>query len=810
MTSRLRLAAFVIGVAVLVGHAGSMHARPAQTRAADSATGAQRALLDTYCLTCHNQRLKSAGVAFDAVGLERLAPNAELWEKTIRKLRGGMMPPPGARRPAPDASAAFAAWLERSLDAESAAAPDPGRVAIHRLNRAEYANAVEDLLGVRIDATALLPKDDEANGFDNVAAALRVSPSFLDQYLTAARLVSLRAIGSPSPKPTSATYRPARGTDQTRRVEGLPPGTRGGLLVEHLFPADGDYTFSIGGLAAAFYIRGVEYAHTVVMTIDGRKVFEGTVGGEEDMRAIDQRQAPAVAAINGRFQRITVPVKAGPHAVGVTFVARSHAEPDEVLHAFRPGALEDRIPRVAAVEITGPFSPAGLGETPSRQRIFICRPAPGAPANEELACARRIVSTLGRRAYRRPVTPGDLETPLAFFREGREAGDFDEGIRRAVAVILASPKFLYRADRVPAGVAPGSVYRLNDFDLASRLSFFLNGSLPDDRLLQVATTGTLREPRTLEQQVRRLLADPRSKTLVSGFAFQWLKLRGLDDVDPDGLQFPDFDTSLREAFKREVELFVDSVIREDRSVVDLLTADYTFVNERLARHYGLAHVRGETFQRVPLADPNRRGLLGKGAVLMATSYANRTAPVLRGAWILENVLGTPPASPPPDVEGFPENKVGEKAQTVRAIMEQHRAKPACNACHGVMDPLGFALENFDAIGSWRTRDRFAGTDIDASGQLVDGTQVSSAADLTAALVRRPEQFVQTFTEKLLTYALGRGVEARDMPTVRAIVQGAARDRYRFSSIVLGIVKSTPFQMSRSSAGGDTLRAAKDH
>ena len=782
-----------------------MHARQAPPAAV-----AHQATLDRYCATCHSQRLKTAGVVFERIDLSRLPDNVDLWEKTIRKLRAGMMPPPGAPRPEPRAVEALASWLETSLDAASAAAPDPGRVPLHRLNRAEYANAVEDLLGIRVDASALLPKDDEANGFDNIAAALRVSPSFLDQYVTAARLVTIRALGSPDAKPSTSTYRPARGTDQTRRVEGLPPGTRGGLIVEHLFPSDGDYKFSVSGLAGAFYIRGVEYQHTLIVTVDGRKVFEGTIGGEDDMRAIDQKQAPAVAAINARFQNIVVPVKAGPHKVGVTFVARSYAESDEVLYSLKPGALEDRIPRVAGVDITGPFAATGIGSTPSRERIFVCRPAPSAPAATELACARRIVSSFARRAYRRPVTERDLEAPLAFYREGRSSADFETGIQRALTVILASPKFLFRADQAPPTAGPGAVYRLNGFDLASRLSFFLTGSVPDEPLIQAALAGRLVAPQEVERQVRRLLADPRSKTLVTTFAFQWLKLRGVDDIDPDMLLFPAFDAALREAFKREVGLFVESVVGEDRSVVDLLTADHTFVNERLALHYGIPQVRGETFRRVSLADPNRRGLLGKGAVLMATSYGNRTAPVLRGAWILENVVGTPPASPPPDVEGFPENKAGEKARSVRDIMEQHRAKPSCNACHGVMDPLGFALENFDAIGAWRTRDREAGSAIDASGVLVDGTPVSNPRQLTDALVRRPEQFVQTFTEKLLTYALGRGLEARDMPTVRAIVRRAARDQYRFSSIVLGIVTSAPFQMSRRSAVPDTTQAARGH
>ncbi len=557
----------------------------------------------------------------------------------------------------------------------------------------------------------------------------------------------------------------------------------------------------------------MEYRHTLVATIDGAKVFTAQIGGEEDLKAIDQLQAPAVASINGRFQNIPVKVSAGPHKVGVTFVARTYAESDDVLYDFRPVGGEGRIPRVGTLEVVGPFVSAGLSETPSRKRIFVCHPSTSlgttlsvstgptsAPAaREEVACATKIFSTFARRAFRRPVTEGDIEAPLAFYRTARETGDFDTAIRDGLTTILASPKFLFRAERLPDKVAPGSVYRISDLDLASRLAFFLSGGLPDDALLDVAEKGRLADAKVLEAQVTRLLAGAKSKSLVTNFAFQWLRVRAIDNVDPDAVVFPNFDDGLREAFRTEIELFVDSILREDRSVLDLLTADHTFVNERLALHYGIPNVRGERFRRVTLTDANRWGLLGKGSVLMATSYANRTAPVLRGAWILDNILGTPPSPPPPDVEAFKENKEGEKARSVREIMEQHRAKPSCNACHGVMDPLGFALENYDAIGEWRSKDRFAGTAIDASGKLVDGTPVTSPADLRKALVRRPERFAQTFTEKLMTYALGRSVEYYDMPAVRAIVRDAARDNYRFSSIVMGIVKSAPFQMRKASA-----------
>ena len=786
------LAALTFAAAVSVPRSDFATLSAAQTPASQpSGPLPPRALLDTYCVTCHNQRTKTAELTFDTMDLAKLPEHADVWEKTVRKLRGGMMPPPGVRRPDQASVDAMVSWLERSLDEAAAAHPNPGRVALHRLNRAEYAAAIEDLLGLQIDPAALLPKDDEAEGFDNVASVLTVSPSFLDQYISAARVVSARAIGNPAARPGSQTYRPARGTDQATRVDGLPLGTRGGLLVEHLFPADGDYKLNVPNMAIAGYVRGMEYKHTLVVTIDGVKVFENTIGGEDDIRAIDQQQAPAVAAINSRFMEIPVKVKAGPHKVGVTFVARTFAEPDEILHSFRPSPGEDRIPRINSLEIQGPFNPTGISDTPSRARVFVCRPA---NQGEELACAKTILSSIARRAYRRPITESDLEAPMGFYSAARALGDFDTAIRDALPAILASPKFLYRAERSPAGLAPGSIHAIGDIELASRLSFFLIGRAPDEELLAAAEKKTLSTPAVLDAQVHRLLADPRSQSLVESFAFQWLKMRALEDIDPDPIIFPNFDDSLRTAFRREVELFVGSVLREDRSVSELLTADHTFVNERLALHYGIPNVRGDSFRRVTLADRNRWGLLGKGAVLLTTSYANRTAPVLRGAWILENLLGTPPSPPPPDVEAFQENKDGEKARSVREIMEQHRAKPSCNACHGVMDPLGFALENFDAIGEWRAVDRYAGTPIDASGQLVDGTAVSSPADLRVALMKRPEQFVQTLTERLITYALGRTVEYYDMPTVRRIVREAAHDQYRFSSIVMGIVRSDPFRM----------------
>jgi hypothetical protein len=743
------------------------------------------------------------------MNLADVSAHADVWEEVVRKLRGGLMPPAGMRRPPQAEVDSFVRSLEHALDQAALANPNPGRVALHRLNRVEYANAIEDLLGVRVDAAALLPRDDEADGFDNVASVLTVSPSFLEQYISAARVVTNMALGNRAQRAVSTTYRPARGTDQTQRVEGLPLGTRGGLIADHLFPADGEYKININGLAGAGYVRGMEYAHTLVVTLDGARVFQGRIGGEEDLKAIDQQQAAAVAAINGRFQNIPLKATAGPHTIGVTFIARTLAESDDVLGSFRPGSLEDRVVRVGSVEILGPFNPSGLSDTPARQRVLICRPA---TARDELGCASKILSNMAHRAFRRPPTEQDIDAPLGFYRSARQNGDFEFAIREALPAILASPKFLYRTELTLRTAKAGVGYRLSDLELASRLSYFLTARAPDAQLLAAAEKNTLAQPKALEAQVRRLLADPRSDSLVTTFAFQWLKLRALDDADPDAILFPNFDEGLRDAFKREVELFVQSVFRpstcaqgapscvegrDDRSVLDLLKADYTFVNERLALHYGIPNVRGSRFRRVVLTDENRFGLLGKGGVLTVTSYANRTAPVLRGAWILENLMGTPPAAPPPDVEGFPENKDGEKARSVREIMESHRAKPSCGSCHGIMDPLGFALENFDAIGEWRSADRWAGTPIDAAGTLVDGTAVGGPVDLRNVLMRRPDQFVQTVTEKLMTYGLGRSVDYYDMPAVRQIVRDAARDNYRFSSIVMGIVKSAPFQMRKA-------------
>ncbi|HEU4620072.1 MAG TPA: DUF1592 domain-containing protein [Gammaproteobacteria bacterium] len=761
-----------------------------------------------YCVDCHNRADYTANIAFDTMKPSSVAQKPEIFERAVRKLRAHMMPPPGSPQPDRKRVDSLVGWLETSLDAAAAAHPNPGHVTLHRLNRTEYANAIEDLFGLKVDPKALLPKDDESDGFDNVADVLKVSPSFLDQYIGAARTVATLAVGDGAAKMDSRVFYAAPNTNQNYHVEGMPLGTRGGMLVEQDFPVDGDYEISLGGLARARYEEGLEYRHRLIVTIDDVKVFENEIGGPEDLEAVDLRQAAAVAEINGRFEHIRLHVPAGQHRIAATFVARTMSESDSVLQPLVPGGGEVGIVegepsplKIERLEIDGPFDPSGPGETPSRAKIFTCRPE---TPDEELPCAKRILTRIMHRAYRRPVTDADLEVPLKFYASAERDGGFEAGIRGALTIVLASPEFLYRIETPPADVAPGTVYALNDLDLASRLSFFLWSRLPDDELLALAEAGRLRDPQVLEAQVRRMLADPRAESLVTNFATQWLAVRKLADITPDPVLFPEYNPDLGKAFAKELELFVGSVLLEDKSVLDLLDADYTFLNERLALHYKIPGVRGDQFRRVKLADSNRWGLFGKGAILMATSYPNRTAPVLRGAWILEALTGAPPPAPPPNVPAFPENEEGVQPKTVRERLEAHRVSPSCNGCHGVMDPLGFALENFDAIGGWRTKDREAGDLIDSSGKLADGTAVDGPIDLRKALLERPDQFVQTLTEKLMTFALGRGIEYYDMPAVRKVVRDAAKHDYRFSAILTGIAESVPFTMGRVPDEGDDL------
>ena len=780
------------------------------TRHSAPSPAEQWAKFDRYCNDCHNRDDLTANIAFDRLSLDAVPQEARVFEAAVRKLRGAQMPPPGHPQPSATERHEWVAWLEETLDAAAAQTADPGRVALHRLNRTEYKNAIADLLALDIDVAALLPKDDESDGFDNVANVLKVSPSFLEQYIGAARVVSEMAVGDPSAKRDSRVYYAEPGINQSFHVAGMPLGTRGGMQVEHFFPVDGEYEFDIGGLARARYVEGLEYRHRLILTIDGRKVFENELGGPEDVAAVDLEQAAAVAKINGRFENIRVPVTAGPHTVTATFVARTLSESDAVLQPFIPGGGEvgiiegEESPlKIQRLEIDGPYVTTGISDTPSRKRIFTCRPQ---AQSEERACAEQIVTRLTRAAFRRPVTAEDVATPLQFFEQGRQGADFDAGIRNALMVVLASPEFLYRFSAPPADTAPGATYAVDDFGLASRLSFFLWSSLPDEELLTLAEKGSLHESAVMQAQIKRMLADPRAASLVTNFAAQWLDTRGVRDIVPDPVLFPEYNPDLGDAFARELELFLASVLLEDRSVLELMNAKHTFVNERLALHYGISGVRGDGFRRIELEDRNRFGLFGKGAVLMATSYPNRTAPVLRGAWILEAITGTPPAAPPPNVEAFPENQDGEAPRTVRERLVAHRSNPSCNGCHGVMDPLGFALENFDPIGAWRAKDRETATVIDSSGQLADGTAVAGPVDLRNALLRDPEQIVQTLTIKLLTYALGRSVEYYDMPAVRRIVRDAARENYRFSAILKGIAESEPFRFSKAPAEGGELAA----
>ncbi len=754
-------------------------------------------LLNDYCMKCHNLDDYAGGLSLEDMGPETLLTDGAQWEEVIRKLSAGMMPPMSQDQPSEEERDAFIAALAASLDAAVAQNPQHGSVVLHRLNRTEYANAIRDIPGVEIDPSDLLPRDDESSGFDNIANVLKVSPSFLEQYVLAAREVSMAAIGNKAALPTGRVYPGAPEASQNRHLDGLPLGTRGGMLVEHHFPADGEYEFSVAGLVGAGYVWGVMDENTLIITVDDEKIFEAKLGDRADLRAVDIQQAEGVGAINDRFKNIRRFVSAGPHRVGVTFIARSSAEQIEPLHGFVSvdgmAVLVQGVssgPRIDNITIRGPFNPTGVSMTPSRSKLFVCIPEVAA---EEAACATRIFANVARQAFRRPLTEDDLGGAMQFYDEGRAAGaDFEGGIQKGLMAILASPKFLYRAHTPPPGLQPGETFAINDLELASRLSFFIWSSQPDDTLLEVAAEGRLSDPAELEAQVRRMLQDPRANALVTNFAFQWLNVKGMEQVNPDRTIFPQFTYDLIPDFTKELELFIGSIFMEDRPVTELLTANHTFINERLSLHYGLNKVRGGQFQRVELDDPQRFGLFGKGAVLMTTSYANRTSPVIRGAYILSKLIGTPPPSPPPNVEAFPEIAEGQAHVTVRERLEMHRDNPACQSCHAVIDPLGLALENYNAVGQWRAKDEDAGTPIDASGQLTNGTPVSSPFDLWRALVAKPERFAQTFTEKLLTFALGRELQYYDMPLLRKIVRDAADEEYALSALVLGIVQSPAF------------------
>jgi mono/diheme cytochrome c family protein len=756
------------------------------------------AVLNQYCISCHNERTLAAGLAIDRLNSARVQDNPAVWEKVVRKLRTGTMPPPGSPRPSMEVYDSAASWLESELD--RTAQPNPGRPALRRLNRAEYGNAIRDLLDLHVDVETLLFPDDAAFGFDNIGDLLDVPPSLVERYLTAADIVSALAVGDPATPAGSKTYR-ARG-DQSQDIhrEGMPLGTVGGLTATYNFPLDGEYEFRVGLLRTNLDgIRGLEHPHQLEISLDGERLLLETVGGE-----VESGRTGTIAeksdATDARL-RVRVPVEAGPHEVTATFV-RKIGEGTNRLRPFDRSNADTYDstgrPHVETLTVLGPFSPVGAGDTPSRRRIFICKPE--SPSQEE-SCARRILSTLAARAYRRPVAAADLDLLLPFYREGRKKGSFETGIQLALRRLLASPTFVFRIEADPR---TRNAARISDIELATRLSFFLWSSIPDETLMDLASRGRLREARILEEQTRRMLADPRSDAFVENFAGQWLHLRNLGNIHPNTDEFPDFDNDLRLAFKREAELFFASIMREDRSVMDFLTADYTFVNERLARHYGIPRVYGSRFRRVTLGPEfdARRGLLGKGGVLMSTSRADRTSPVLRGKWILENLIGTAPPAPPPNVPPL-DSQPGAATRTIRERMAAHRA-PGCVACHQLIDPLGFALEGFDAVGAWRTHE--AGAPIDASSRLADGRAVNGVGELRAALTARPEAFTQMLTEKLMIYALGRGLQHYDMPVVRSIVRDAKARNYSFNAVILGIVGSTPFQMRADDNAGTSGKA----
>jgi hypothetical protein len=827
-------------------------ARPLQQAATDvpPSISSQRALLDRYCVTCHNEKLKTAGLALDALDVANPGVDAPAWESVVRKLRGGAMPPVGRPRPDKATSDGFVAWLEAELDRAAAARPNPGRTeAFHRLNRAEYRNAVGDVLGVDVDVAALLPPDDASYGFDNIAGVLRFSPTLMDRYLAAAKKISPIAIGRPPSVPNSELFRLSDDLPQDDRIEDLPFGTRGGTLIQYNFPADGEYVVRVR-LARQLGMNDINIPNYALpqeleVSLDGEplKVFtlpatvpapsrrrmpaqSSSPGAPESAPAAAasdnaQQQAPPAAPLVPAARRdrneldvdweVRFSAKAGTRDLAVTFINRTSALLETLIEPYlypyaagsrnlasRKGAY------LRSVEVMGPFNAAGTADTASRRRIFVCRPT----SVSELRCAKTILSTLARRAYRRPVADADLQGLLSSYAEGRAEGGFEAGIELAIRRLLVSPEFLFRTQAVPPRVAPDTNYRIPDLELASRLSFFLWSSVPDEELLDVAARGRLRDPAVLERQVRRLLADPRSQALVENFVGQWLQLRNIRALGPDPFKDPDFDESLRQALRGETELFFESIMREDRSVVELLSANYTFLNERLAKHYGIPHVYGSHFRRVTLPEGSvRGGLLGQGSILAVTSHANRTSPPVRGKWILENILGTPPPAPPPNVPVLEEKKDAGQALTMRERIAEHRTNPTCASCHVIMDPLGLALENFDHAGRWRTVEegfdsRLASfTPIDSAGALPDGTTFDGPLELRAVLVSRADTFVHTLTEKLLTYALGRGLESYDMPAVRAITREMAGQDYRFTSLVLGIVKSLPFQMRRSPAEG---------
>jgi hypothetical protein len=761
-----------------------------------------KAVLDQYCVTCHNPRSKAGGFALDTASLDRVTAHREDWEKVVRKLRLGVMPPLGSRRPDEAAYERLIVSLETELDAPAASHPHPGRPVLHRLNRAEYANAIRDLLGLNVDVAALLPPDDAAYGFDNVADALGSSPALLQAYLGAARKISAVAAGDPGVGVNRDTYSARQDLSQDQHLEGLPLGTQGGLVATHTFPVDGDYEFQLRlwrtNLSA---MRGLQDPHQVEIALDGNRILLATIGGDEELVKLQKNPTATSDEIEAAKLHVRVHVKAGAHTLTAAFLEEAPwtlatARLQPFIRDFSNPFAAEGAPHVQSLSVEGPYN-VTPGQPPSAH-VFVCQPRLSRRSSGEMpasdgGCARRIIANVARKAYRRPLSQPELDGLIGFYETGRRGSTFNAGIEFALRRILASPSFVFRPEREPANVPPGAPYRVSGYELASRLSFFLWSSIPDEELLRVAGTGTLSKPDVLSAQVRRMLADRKSSALVENFAGQWLQLRNLRGIVPNPETFPDFDDNLRQAFRREAELFFADVVRGDRNVLDLMSSETTFVNERLAKHYGIPNVFGSNFRPVRLTDQSRRGLLGKGAVLMVTSHATTTSPVLRGKWILDNLLGAPPPPPIPNVPALKEAAAGEPPSTMRQQMEQHRVDPVCANCHKLMDPLGFALENFDVDGTWRTAN-VGGFALDTADVLPDGTRIEGVVGLRQALLKRPEVFVQTLAEKLLLYAVGRGLTPEDMPAVRAIVRGARGHDYRFSSLVMGIVSSAPFQM----------------
>ena len=802
--NRVAITAGMAGVLATAGFVFTLDAQQPAPRPTSAADAARHALVDDYCVSCHDEDKKKAGLALDTIAAEEVPRHPDVWEKVVRKLRARQMPPVGKERPDEATYDAVIASLETSLDRAAAAHPNPGRTStLRRLTRTEYQHAIRDLLAVEIDTASLLPADESSYGFDNVTVG-DLSPTLLDRYISAAEKISRVAIGRPDRSPGGETIRIPAELTQEEHIDGLPIGTRGGAVVHYTFPLDGEYEIQVRLMRDRDeHVEGLSEAHDLELLLDRARVQLFTVKPPQREPGAADTDQPSHEKVDQHL-KIRVPVGAGPHVLGVAFpkkpsvLLETPRQPYEThFNFYRHPRIQ---PAVYSISIVGPYAATGPGDTPSRRRIFVSRPirqADGRPASpaQETAAARRILTALMRRAYRRPVTDADLQGPLALYRTARTEGGFEAGIEMALSAVLVSPEFLFRIERDPAGLPPGTVYRISDLDLASRLSFFLWSSIPDEALLGLASAGTLHEPAVLERQVRRMLADPRSSALVHNFAAQWLHLPNLDSISPDMRLFPDFDDNLRQAFRRETELFFESILREDRSVLDLLRANYTFLNERLGKHYGVPHVYGSRFRRVTLdRDSWRGGLLRQGSILTVTSYATRTSPVLRGKFVLDTLLGVPPPPPLPDVPALKDNTVDGRL-SVRERIAEHRRNAACAPCHNLMDPLGLSLERFDAVGRRRTAD--AGTPIDASGSLPDGRTFADVDGLEAALIARPELFVGTLAEKLQTYALGRGVEYYDAPAIRRVVREARAGHFRLSSIILGIVKDQSFQMRTS-------------